>query len=427
VESIHGPGQEGLPDDTVWRDLFSGHRQAVIDIDLQLGLYLSAAAILGVIIGWLIRGRQSSRSLDQMGDQWQNRFDLANRQKDQLSAENTSLKASLEAQHAVVQKHTQAAAKTRTEIESQRQKASTLSKNLFVVGEERDELKEKLSRSLSLVNAAKQRITEQQAEFAKASDFYKGQLESASEQRTALERKIEDAKSENKSLRNLLMSAKAEHESVSNLLASSQSRLENLDAMEQKVISLEAENAELRHAATLEKREAEALRRDVAEMDALKVQNRELAHCLESMESSRKQYETDAHRYRSQYEESEKESETLRFKLGDIEKNWVNLQHKDNEARNANPLLDAAPPPFGLDAPQGEPDDLTEIVGVGRVFEETLHSLGVYHFRQIAAFGPTEIARINTELKEFKGRIEHDDWIGQARELHFRKHGDTNE
>ncbi len=103
------------------------------------------------------------------------------------------------------------------------------------------------------------------------------------------------------------------------------------------------------------------------------------------------------------------------------------MQRKDNEKRKADPTLDAAPPPLGLDAPQGEPDDLTEIVGVGKVFEETLHSLGVYHYRQIASFGPTEIARINTELKEFKGRIEHDDWIGQAKELYFRKYSDTEE
>lgn len=270
-------------------------------------------------------------------------------------------------------------------------------------------------------------MTEQKAEIARISDFYKVQLKSAFEQRTALEGKIDHDKSENESLRNLLMSTKAEHESVSNLLASAQSRLETMDAMEQKVISLGVENSEFRQATTLAKREVEALQRDVTEMDALKVQNRELAQFLESMESSRKQYESDADRYRSQYEKSEKESETLRFKLSDIEKNWVEMQRREKEARNADPTLNAVPPPLGLDAPQGEPDDLKEIVGVGKVFEATLHSLGVYHFRQIAAFGPTEIARINAELNEFKGRIEHDDWIGQARELHLKKYEDTDE
>ena len=399
----------------------------MIELDLQAGLYLLAAAGAGVIIGWLIRSLISGRSLNQMGDEWQHRFDQAVRQKDQLGAENESFKISIEAQQAVVYKHTQAAAKTRTEIESLHEKVNALTKNLFVIGEERDEFKNKLLRVMGLVNTTKQQIAEQQAEFAKASDFYKGQLEGALEQRTALERRVNDAKSENESLRNLLMSAKAEHESVSNILATAQSRLENLDAMEQRVITLEAENAELRQETTQAKRAAEALQRDVDEIDALKVQNRELAHCLKSMETSRKQYEEDALRYRNQYEQSEKQSETMRFKLGDIEKNWVEMQRIEQDARDTGSRQNNAPPPFGLDAPQGEPDDLTEIVGVGKVFEETLHSLGVYHYRQIAAFGPTEIARINSELKEFKGRIEHDDWIGQAKELHFRKFGGSGE
>ena len=68
---------------------------------------------------------------------------------------------------------------------------------------------------------------------------------------------------------------------------------------------------------------------------------------------------------------------------------------------------------------------MTEIVGIGKVFEAMLHRLGVYYFRQIAAFGPAELARVNSQLKEFKGRIEHDDWIGQAKELHFKKYGET--
>jgi predicted flap endonuclease-1-like 5' DNA nuclease len=37
------------------------------------------------------------------------------------------------------------------------------------------------------------------------------------------------------------------------------------------------------------------------------------------------------------------------------------------------------------------------------------------------------VARINSELKEFRGRIEHDDWIGQAKELHFKKYGQASD
>ena len=68
-------------------------------------------------------------------------------------------------------------------------------------------------------------------------------------------------------------------------------------------------------------------------------------------------------------------------------------------------------------------DNLQEIIGIGKVFEHTLNELGVTSFRQIANFGISDIARVNAELKEFKGRMEQDDWIGQAKDLHFKKYG----
>ena len=191
------------------------------------------------------------------------------------------------------------------------------------------------------------------------------------------------------------------------------------------MIALEAKNAQLRQEVTLAKRETASLQRDVGEHHALKRQNQELAQVLKSMEISRKQYESDARRYRNQYEESEKQSDTLRFKLDDIQKDWARMQQQKETEQKAESEREAAMPPFGLNTPQGEIDDLTEIIGVGKVFAATLHKLGIYHFRQIAAFGPAELARVNAELKEFKGRIEHDDWIGQAKELHFRKYGES--
>ena len=69
-------------------------------------------------------------------------------------------------------------------------------------------------------------------------------------------------------------------------------------------------------------------------------------------------------------------------------------------------------------------DNLQEIVGIGKVFEHALHELGVYTFAQIAAFDITDIARVNAALKGSEGRMEQDDWIGQAKELHFKKYGE---
>ena len=69
-----------------------------------------------------------------------------------------------------------------------------------------------------------------------------------------------------------------------------------------------------------------------------------------------------------------------------------------------------------LDAPNGDADDLKNILGIGTVLEEKLNDMGVYHFSQIAEFSATDIENINTHLN-FPGRIERDEWIPQAQDL----------
>jgi NADH-quinone oxidoreductase subunit E len=73
--------------------------------------------------------------------------------------------------------------------------------------------------------------------------------------------------------------------------------------------------------------------------------------------------------------------------------------------------------PAGLAEPRGgEPDDLKRILGVGPVNEKRLHDLGVFHFDQIAAWTPAEAGWVDEQLS-FHGRIEREDWIGQAKKL----------
>ena len=73
--------------------------------------------------------------------------------------------------------------------------------------------------------------------------------------------------------------------------------------------------------------------------------------------------------------------------------------------------------PETLDAPRATgADDLKRISGVGPKLEQTLNEMGFWHFDQIAAWTSTEVAWVDSRLK-FKGRIERDDWIAQAKTL----------
>lgn len=74
--------------------------------------------------------------------------------------------------------------------------------------------------------------------------------------------------------------------------------------------------------------------------------------------------------------------------------------------------------PAGLDAARdGAPDDLKLIKGVGPKLEELLHSMGFYHFDQIADWTDAEIAWVDENLEGFKGRVTRDEWVAQAKVL----------
>jgi len=66
--------------------------------------------------------------------------------------------------------------------------------------------------------------------------------------------------------------------------------------------------------------------------------------------------------------------------------------------------------------PDGAPDDLTKISGVGPVLVEKLNALGVTKYDQVANFTADDIARVDDALS-FKGRIEREDWVSQAKDL----------
>lgn len=61
-------------------------------------------------------------------------------------------------------------------------------------------------------------------------------------------------------------------------------------------------------------------------------------------------------------------------------------------------------------------DDLKKLSGVGPALEKKLLEAGVTTFAQIAAWGEAEIAEFDEKLS-FKGRIEREGWVEQAKEL----------
>lgn len=89
----------------------------------------------------------------------------------------------------------------------------------------------------------------------------------------------------------------------------------------------------------------------------------------------------------------------------------------DEAPKTAPKATDADAAPAALfTAPEGEPDDLKKISGVGPVLEKKLHGLGITKYAQVAAFTEEDVTRVDDALS-FKGRIGREDWIGQAKAL----------
>ena len=62
----------------------------------------------------------------------------------------------------------------------------------------------------------------------------------------------------------------------------------------------------------------------------------------------------------------------------------------------------------------GDADDLERISGVGPMLSDLLQDIGVYYFWQIAEWDAEDIVWVDNKLEHFKGRIERDNWVGQA-------------
>lgn len=99
-------------------------------------------------------------------------------------------------------------------------------------------------------------------------------------------------------------------------------------------------------------------------------------------------------------------------------------RRKKSPARKTASGTGAGKPRALKQARKGGADDLKVISGIGPKLEKTLNGLGVYHYDQIAMWNRKNVEWIDGYLN-FKGRIDRDGWIKQAKQL-ARKRGDKS-
>lgn len=113
----------------------------------------------------------------------------------------------------------------------------------------------------------------------------------------------------------------------------------------------------------------------------------------------------------------------LAFLSGAAAGAWIGAARKPQSAATVGnaavsglaPASAAAPAPL-LAAPDGPPDDLTQIIGVDPATEKRLNALGVFHLRQIATWDDGAARWIEIRLNE-PGRVGRERWSEQAGSL----------
>lgn len=201
------------------------------------------------------------------------------------------------------------------------------------------------------------------------------------------------------------------------LQATLRQRGEKIATLERKFSDQPAPPAAAAPAESADRRDEHIEQRLVAQIE----RNRELAKALEERDR-------DIAAAAKTNELNGKSMLVLKQQLDDARQTEERLAAQVRDLKSASqraPEVEAVPvarpamsKPNGLfELPPEHVDELQQIRGIGDGFERGLNKLGIYQFSQLAGLSAAEIVWIEAHLPTFHGRVERDDWPGQAAAL----------
>ena len=377
---------------------------------INIGI-LAGALVVGLALGWVFRGERSAKEKIAINAGWQDQLESVQAELDRLAEQNVSLMEQI-SQYQASQKDSV-------------NRAKELSDSLRETFKRRDELQRQLK------------------------DF-RVQLAAATDQRDKLQSAVENREIKNKSSANEAREKDDKIFHLSRELTSWQSRVpplvEKFQERDKQARALEEElkTARARIESFEEMARANQTRIEPVDTDSL----------LDGMDASNEPHsDTSAHAVAELQDQIhddddsdaavEKEPEAVEeFTASDNEllPEDILVEEDDDETAgepDADTDLDSQKAEDDLftsvnkyleddPEPDDDKDDLKQIKGVGPVIEKTLNELGILLFSQIAEMSEYEIDRVAQRLKGFRSRIYREDWIGQARDLQFRKNNNQS-
>ena len=338
--------------------------------DILLCLFL--AALLGISIGWFVRGLRAAR--------------LGAREADELRRSLEDVRAQLQGAEASRTEETRRLAGLQASVESARQEADVRQRQLAETQAARDGAQKDAAAARAEVLMLSSRLKAAQA----SSDSLRGNSEAAQAARSHTEARLAEAEGGRDALRRELELVKAAQPSS----AASDATRQRLDTLR----------------ATLQAAEA-------------------------GWDSARAQAEMasqELHTTRLQLAESETDREALAARLVEAQSLLLELRSKlDSQSELVPPPAAAEPPATAASKRPSPPrvptdngqDDLQRIRGIGPVLEHKLHQFGIHRYAQIASWTREDVRTMSERLPGFRNRIVRDRWTAAARRLHLAKYG----
>ena len=366
----------------------------------HIGL-LALALVVGLALGWLFRGERSAKEKIAVNAGWQDQLESQQAEQDRLAEQNKSLMEQI------------------SQYQNSHQDSINRAK----------ELSESLRESLK----AREEMQKQLGEF-------RTKLEATAEQRDKLQTAIESHELDSKNSSTGLKEKDDKIFHLSRELTSWQSRVpplvEKFQERDRQARELEEELAKARariesfeemnrtNETRIEPVDAGAL------PDGLDASNEPhsdtSAHAVSELQDQIDSADDDDAAMEEEPEAIEEFAAAESDLIGaDVFVGEVDLSAENPDAdreKSDDELVGAASRFHDEDAESADDkDDLKQIKGVGPAIEKTLNELGIFFFNQIAEISEYEIDRVAQRLKGFRSRIYRQDWIGQARDLHYQK------
>lgn len=313
---------------------------------IELVLYALGGCILGAVSGWLVHAKAVNRRFSAADDLTLAKIHDVTDQRNRIASESSRARETIQnLQNDVAQRNLElgkrASEITRRDIElaSVVEKYELMAKNVLTLRTERENTKIQVKTVLEALESLKAQTATLQIEFDNTREFYKRELHKSFEKRKLLEKEFEtpeidmkESQAKLKAIAKREKSAPKEPVHTDTAVAEAKLRLVQIEMLEQKVTKFKSENTDLYNDISRLKQELESQEQDLAELAELRINNKQLVRCLEGLEGSRKAHETDAERYREKADESEKVSDTLRYRLEDMQKHFAEIEEQQDQA-----------------------------------------------------------------------------------------------